>query len=105
MEAAETNARAYPQRHAVDDHAVDRSRSWAKPQSNWKLTAKYFSRTIRDLADAHAGFAEILRQSGPLPWPIVEFSGLNSLTAAQFHLVWAWAENDVAKYCLGGSHR
>ena len=42
----------------------------------------------------------MLRPWGPLPWRVMEFSGLNGLTAGQFHLVWAWAENDVAKYCL-----
>jgi hypothetical protein len=53
------------------------------------------------LGDAYLGFAEMLRQwSGP--WTDVEGSALNGLTAAQYFLAWAWEQNTVAKYCLGG---
>jgi hypothetical protein len=53
------------------------------------------------LVDAYVGFAEMLRQWS-VPWPAMEGSALNGLTAAQFSLIWAWEQNNTATYCLGG---
>jgi hypothetical protein len=53
------------------------------------------------LVDAYVGFAQMLRQ-WPSPWPTMGLSSLNGLTVAQFFLIWAWEENNTAKYCLGG---
>ena len=53
------------------------------------------------LVDAYIGFAEMLRQ-WPMPWPPMEGSALNGLTAAQFFFAWAWEQNTAAGYCLGG---
>ena len=53
------------------------------------------------LVDTYVGFAEMLRH-WPFPWPATEDSALNGLTVAQFFLIWASRENNVAKYCLLG---
>ena len=53
------------------------------------------------LPDAYIGFIAMLRH-WDIPWPGNEDSGLNGLTLAQFYSAWAWAQNDVAKYCLDG---
>ena len=53
------------------------------------------------LVDAYVGFAEMLRQ-WPSPWPAVDEGALNGLTVAQFFLIWAWQENDSARYFLEG---
>ena len=51
--------------------------------------------------DAYEGFAEMLLQ-WPAPWPDDPDSALGGLTIAQFYLVWAWHQNELAKYCLDG---
>jgi hypothetical protein len=53
------------------------------------------------LVDAYVGLAEMLRQ-WPSPWPALDTSTLNGLTVAQFFLIWAWEENNAARYCLDG---
>lgn len=51
------------------------------------------------LFDSHVGLLEMLRQM-PVPWTYDEDSSLNGLGLAQLFLVWAWHENEGARYCL-----
>ena len=54
-----------------------------------------------DPVDGYVGFAEMLRK-WPIPWPTLDMSTLNGLTLAQFYFIWAWEENNVARFCLDG---
>jgi len=53
------------------------------------------------IVDDYMGLVEMLHE-WPSPWPSLDESTLNGLTEAHFFLIWAWHENNVARYFLDG---